>query len=200
MTDKIPLAGVIGSPVAHSLSPRLHNHWLRTYGLKGHYIPMEVAPEDLEQVLHTLPRMGFVGVNVTIPHKEAALALADVENLGMRGELMKFDVSKMADTEAVLGKWIEKNPDQSIEVLVNNAGIKKDNLMMWMSESEWHNVIDIAVDGFFNVTRTVLKPMLVKKYGRIVNVVSLSGLKGMPGQTNYSASKAAVIGATNAPP
>lgn len=78
MTDKIPLAGVIGSPVAHSLSPRLHNHWLRTYGLKGHYIPMDVAAEDLEQVLRTLPRMGFVGVNITIPHKEAALGLANL--------------------------------------------------------------------------------------------------------------------------
>jgi len=78
MTDtRIPLAGVIGSPIAHSKSPRLHRHWLKTYGINGHYIPMEVHAEDLEQVLRTLPKMGFVGVNVTIPHKEKVLTLAD---------------------------------------------------------------------------------------------------------------------------
>ena len=74
---KIPLAGVIGSPVAHSRSPRLHRHWLTTYGIQGHYIPMDVAAADLEHVIRTLPKMGFVGVNVTIPHKEAVMAIAD---------------------------------------------------------------------------------------------------------------------------
>ena len=79
MSDsRIPLAGVIGSPVAHSKSPQLHGHWLQTYGLKGFYIPMDVAPQDLEAVLRTLPQMGFVGVNITIPHKEAALRIADL--------------------------------------------------------------------------------------------------------------------------
>lgn len=75
--EKIPLAGVIGHPVAHSRSPRLHRHWLNTYGIPGFYIPMDVAAADLEQVLRTLPKMGFVGVNVTIPHKEAILGIAD---------------------------------------------------------------------------------------------------------------------------
>lgn len=74
---RIPLAGVIGSPVAHSRSPRLHRHWLVTHGINGHYIPMDVTRDDLEQVLRALPRMGFVGVNVTLPHKEAVMALAD---------------------------------------------------------------------------------------------------------------------------
>ena len=78
MTHSIPLAGVIGSPIAHSKSPALHNHWLRKYDLPGHYIPMEIAQDDVAEVLKTLPKMGFVGLNVTIPHKEAALALADV--------------------------------------------------------------------------------------------------------------------------
>ena len=80
MTDhpRIPLAGVIGSPVAHSKSPRLHSHWLRTYGIRGHYIPMDVAQADLREVIAVLPKAGFVGVNVTIPHKESVLALADV--------------------------------------------------------------------------------------------------------------------------
>ncbi len=76
--DRIPLAGVIGHPVAHSKSPTLHGHWLKSYGLAGHYIPMDVAPDDLEVVLRSLPKAGFVGANVTVPHKEAALRLADV--------------------------------------------------------------------------------------------------------------------------
>ncbi|MBO9452424.1 shikimate dehydrogenase [Tropicibacter sp. R16_0] len=74
---RIPLAGVIGHPVAHSKSPRLHGHWLKTYGIAGHYVPMDVAPQDLETVLRTLPKAGFVGVNVTVPHKEAVMAIAD---------------------------------------------------------------------------------------------------------------------------
>jgi len=76
--ERIPLAGVIGSPIAHSKSPQLHHHWLRTYGLKGHYIPMDVNADDLAQVLKTLPKMGFVGVNITVPHKERVLELADL--------------------------------------------------------------------------------------------------------------------------
>ncbi|APE45090.1 shikimate dehydrogenase [Sulfitobacter alexandrii] len=75
---KIPLAGVIGSPIAHSKSPQLQAHWLKTYGLAGYYIPMDVAPQDLETVIRTLPAMGFVGVNVTIPHKEAVMSIADL--------------------------------------------------------------------------------------------------------------------------
>ncbi|WP_164661500.1 shikimate dehydrogenase [Tropicibacter sp. Alg240-R139] len=74
---RIPLAGVIGHPIAHSKSPRLHGHWLKTYGIAGHYTPMDVAPQDLETVLRTLPKAGFVGVNVTVPHKEAVMAIAD---------------------------------------------------------------------------------------------------------------------------
>ncbi|MCB1335275.1 MAG: shikimate dehydrogenase [Roseivivax sp.] len=75
---RIPLAGVIGSPISHSRSPRLHGHWLRRMGLQGFYIPMDVAPERLEEVLRTLPHMGFVGVNITIPHKEKVLQIADL--------------------------------------------------------------------------------------------------------------------------
>ncbi|UYV37311.1 shikimate dehydrogenase [Rhodobacteraceae bacterium D3-12] len=76
--EKIPLAGVIGSPIAHSKSPQLHHHWLRVYGLAGHYIPMDVATDDLKSVLQTLPKMGFVGVNITVPHKERVLEMADL--------------------------------------------------------------------------------------------------------------------------
>jgi shikimate dehydrogenase len=80
MTDhpRIPLAGVIGHPVAHSRSPALHGYWLKRYGLKGHYIPIDIAPTDLAELIRTLPRLGFVGLNVTIPHKEAILQIADI--------------------------------------------------------------------------------------------------------------------------
>lgn len=147
----------------------------------------------------SLAEMGFnVLVNYQSNETEAAKTLELVKSKGVNGELMKFDVSKAEEVNAVLGAWIDANKDKTINVLVNNAGIRKDNLMMWMSEAEWHSVMDIAVDGFFYVTRLVIKDMLVKKHGRVINVVSLSGLKGLPGQTNYSASKAAVIGATKA--
>ncbi len=76
-SERIPLAGVIGSPVAHSRSPVLHGHWLKVYGISGHYIPMDIAHQDLAEALRILPKMGFVGINVTIPHKEAVLELAD---------------------------------------------------------------------------------------------------------------------------
>ena len=122
-----------------------------------------------------------------------------IEAKGVQAQIMRFDVSKLDEVESVLGTWVETNKETScIEVLVNNAGIRKDNLMMWMSNAEWDTVLDIAVDGWFYVTRLLIKDMLVKKYGRVISVVSLSGLKGLPGQTNYSASKAAVIGATKA--
>ena len=80
MTDlpRIPLAGVIGHPIAHSRSPLLHGHWLARYGIKGHYIPMDVSQDDLPQALSMLPKLGFVGVNVTTPHKESVLKLAEV--------------------------------------------------------------------------------------------------------------------------
>ncbi|MEP3846761.1 MAG: shikimate dehydrogenase [Paracoccaceae bacterium] len=78
MTESIPLAGVIGFPIGHSRSPKVHNHWLNTYGLPGHYIPLEVSSENLANVLRTLPQAGFVGVNITIPHKEIVLELADI--------------------------------------------------------------------------------------------------------------------------
>ena len=97
-----------------------------------------------------------------------------------------------------MGKWIDQNEENYIEVLINNAGIKDDALMSWMKDEQWENVIKTNLDSFFYVTRLVLHNMLQKKYGRIINIVSLSGLKGLPGQTNYSAAKAGVIGATKA--
>lgn len=83
-------------------------------------------------------------------------------------------------------------------MLVNNAGIRKDNLMMWMPQEDWRDVLSVSLDGFFHVTQALLKDMLVKKWGRIVNIVSLSGIKGMPGQANYSAAKGGLVAATKA--
>ncbi|MCA0042148.1 shikimate dehydrogenase [Celeribacter litoreus] len=78
MTHRIPMAGVLGAPVAHSQSPKLHGYWLRRYGIEGHYVPIHVEQSDLEEVIRAMPKMGFVGANVTIPHKEAVLGLADI--------------------------------------------------------------------------------------------------------------------------
>jgi len=137
-------------------------------------------------------------INYFANHAEAAQTLKLVEEKGVKGELLRFNVADTGEVEAVLGKWIENNPDKQVEVLVNNAGIRKDALMIFMKDEEWKDVLNISLDGFFYVTRTVLKGMLVNRKGQIVNIVSLSGLKGMPGQTNYSAAKAAIIGATKA--
>jgi 3-oxoacyl-[acyl-carrier protein] reductase len=143
-----------------------------------------------------------MGYNVLINYKsnenEANNTLALVKEKGVDGEIIQFDVSDKAAIMSKLGGWMEANTDKVIEVLVNNAGIREDGLMMWMKDEQWENVIKTNLDGFFYVTRLVVNSMLMKKYGRIINIVSLSGLKGLPGQTNYSAAKAGVIGATKA--
>lgn len=121
-----------------------------------------------------------------------------IESEGGVAEVLKFDVSNVEAVDNALEKWSEEHTGKIIEVLINNAGIRKDNLMMFMQNSEWSRIIDIHLSGFFYVTRRLLKDMLTNRYGRIVNVVSLSGIKGLPGQTNYSAAKAGIIGASKA--
>lgn len=147
-------------------------------------------------------RMAEAGYHVLINYKgnEAAAleTLEAVKAKGSTGELMPFNVGDAAEVQQVLGSWVENNKEQQIEVLVNNAGIREDSLMFWMNEAQWSNVLNISLNGFFNVTKQVLNNMLLKRYGRIINMVSLSGIKGLPGQTNYSAAKAGVIGATKA--
>jgi 3-oxoacyl-[acyl-carrier protein] reductase len=140
----------------------------------------------------------YVIVNYKGNEEEAKKTLSQIKENGGDGELLRFDVSNRDEIKNILGGWIEKNPDNNIEVLVNNAGIKEDGLMIFMKDEQWDNVLKTNLDGFFYVTRLVLHGMLTKKYGRIINVVSLSGLKGLPGQTNYSAAKAGIIGATKA--
>ena len=147
-------------------------------------------------------RLAEMGYEVLINYKgnqeEAGKTLAQVMEKGGHGELLPFDVSNKEEVQQVLGGWIEKNQEKYIEVLVNNAGIKDDVLMMWMKDEQWERVLKTNLDGFFYVTRLVLNSMLLKRFGRIINIVSLSGLKGLPGQTNYSASKGGIIAATKA--
>lgn len=146
-----------------------------------------------------LAQQGFnILVNYTSNKSAAEETCAQVQAYKVNAETIKFDVSDREAVRAVLGSWISGNEDKTIAVLVNNAGIRKDNLLMWMKDEEWDGVMDISLGGFYNVTKLVIPEMLKQKEGRVINMVSLSGLKGLPGQTNYSAAKAAVIGATKA--
>ncbi len=128
---------------------------------------------------------------------EEVAALVRAE--GANAELLPFDVSDKEAVDNALAQWEEEHPSDYIAYLVNNAGIRRDNLMFMMPDEDWRRVLGVTVDGFFHVTRRLLPKMMARGHGgRIVNMASLSGLKGMPGQTNYSAAKAALIGATKA--
>ena len=147
-------------------------------------------------------RLAARGYTVVINYKsneEAAReTLQAIEAAGGRAELLPFDVARPEAIEAALAAWQERHPEDYISVLVNNAGVRRDNLMVFMQNEEWHEVTDTTLNGFFYVTRRLLKDMLTQRNGRIVNITSLSGLRGMAGQTNYSAARAALIGATKA--
>lgn len=143
-----------------------------------------------------LAQQGFyVLINYRSAHDEAQKVMDEITALGGSAELLPFDVSNSKEVDGVLGAWM-KNNDKRVDILVNNAGITSDNLMVFMSDEEWNKVISINQNSFFFVTRQVLEGMIVNKFGRIINIVSLSGQKGHPGQVNYSASKGAVIAAT----
>lgn len=146
-----------------------------------------------------LAEMGYnIIINYASNVAEAQSTLQAVRDAGTDGELLPFDVSDFEQTTSALNSWIEQHSGEHIEVLVNNAGIRSDALMLWMEQSAWHRVVSTSLDGFFNTTQPLLKPMLAAKFGRIVNIVSLSGIKGLPGQVNYSSAKGGVIAATKA--
>lgn len=140
----------------------------------------------------------YVLVNYKSNRQEAENTLAQVKQTGSDGELLQFDVAGREEIRNTLGGWINKHPEDTIEVLVNNAGIRDDSLMAFMSDDQWDGVMRTNLEGFYFVTRLILDGMMMNRYGRIINIVSLSGIKGLPGQTNYSAAKAGVIGATKA--
>lgn len=137
-------------------------------------------------------------LNYKSNQQEALVTQVAVEQHGVSCELLPFDVANKEQVDEMLGGWLEQNKDKKIEVLVNNAGIREDNLFIWMTDTQWSNVISTSLDSFFYVTKHIINGMLAAKFGRVINIVSLSGLKGLPGQTNYSAAKAGVIGATKA--
>jgi 3-oxoacyl-[acyl-carrier protein] reductase len=140
----------------------------------------------------------YVLINYLSNRAEAEKTLEIVNSKGSDGEIIQFDVADYRQSVDAIEMWQSKHPDVYISVLVNNAGVRSDSLMMWMEPDIWSKVVNAGIDGFYNVTRPLLKQMLVGRFGRIVNVVSLSGIKGMPGQVNYSAAKGGVIAATKA--
>ena len=124
--------------------------------------------------------------------------LQEIQKLGATGEILGFDVANFEEVQNVLTQWQEANPEKLVEAIVNNAGITKDGLFMWMTPEDWNGVVKTSLNGFFNVTQFFIQKMLRNKYGRIVNMVSVSGVKGTAGQTNYSAAKGAIVAATKA--
>ena len=140
-----------------------------------------------------------VVINYRSNHEAAQAVVDEITAAGGKAELLPFDVADAASADAALDQWEQQHPDDYVAVLVNNAGIRRDGMMFMMGDDDWHRVIDTTLDGFFYITRRLLKHMMPRRRGgRIINMTSLSGLKGLPGQTNYSAAKAALIGATKA--
>lgn len=150
----------------------------------------------------TCLKLATLGYNVLINYKgnkQAAEETATmVREKGVDAQLLNFDVANKENVQEVLGGWIDANKDCIIEVLINNAGVRQDTLLMSMTDEQWDTVLDTSLQGMYHVTKAVLNPMLLNRYGRIVNMVSLSGIKGMPGQVNYSAAKGGMIAATKA--
>lgn len=141
-----------------------------------------------------LARNGFdIWLNFRSDHAAAQQVAAEIEAAGAKCTLVPFDV---ADGEAVRAALEPLLAEQVPFALVNNAGFARDTLMIWMKEQEWKDVLAVHLDGFFNVTKTVLTSMIKQRCGRIVNIVSTSGQSGVAGQLNYSSAKAGLIGAT----
>ena len=144
-------------------------------------------------------RLAQEGYHVIINYASNEVeAIRTLEMICGSGELLRFDVSDSSQNRAALSDWQQRHEGEYISVIVNNAGIRRDNVMALMPEDDWHRVVDITLSGFFNVTQPLLPAMQLHKFGRIVNMASVSGLKGLPGQTNYSAAKGGIIAATKA--
>ena len=137
-------------------------------------------------------------INYQSNEQAAQETLESVQRLGGTGQLLRFDVTDKEQTERVLSQWQEANKEAQVEVIVNNAGITRDGLCMWMPYEEWDKVLKTTLDGFYHVTHFFLQKMLRQRTGRIINVASVSGVKGTAGQVNYSAAKGALVSATKA--
>lgn len=140
----------------------------------------------------------YILINYSSNQTATEETLEEIRKDGGDGELLQFNVQTKSEVDEVLNTWKANNEDKFISVLVNNAGITKDGLFMWMPEKDWDDVMNISTKGLFNVTQNIIQQMLRKRSGRIVNIASVSGMKGVAGQTNYSAAKGAIISATKA--
>lgn len=140
----------------------------------------------------------YILINYASNQAAAEETLAEIVAAGGNGELLQFNVQTKTEVDEALNAWRGKNEEKHISVLVNNAGITRDGLFMWMPEQDWDDVMNISAKGLFNVTQNAIQQMLRKRSGRIVNIASVSGMKGVAGQTNYSAAKGAIIAATKA--
>lgn len=148
-------------------------------------------------------KLANMGIPVIINYQSNESAAHEVKKIveeqGVKAELLRFDVGNQQEVDDALSRWENEHPDDYVAYLVNNAGIRRDNVLFMMPEEDWHSVINTSLNGFYYVTRRLITKMMMRKHGgKIVNMASLSGLKGMPGQVNYSAAKAALIGATKA--
>ena len=153
----------------------------------GKAIALRMAQEGYDLIL-----------NYASNEKAAKETMSEIELLGVNVELLPFDVSNYELSKNALENWKNNNPEKIISILINNAGFHRDELFVFMEEKNWSEVINTNLNSFFNVTKPLIQPMVLAKYGRIVNLVSLSGQKGNAGQTNYSAAKGGVIAASKA--
>lgn len=153
----------------------------------GKAIVQQLASEDY-----------YVLINYHTNSAAAKETLEEINSKDGKGELMQFDVSDPVEITKAINTWKSDNEGKIIEVLINNAGIRKDNLMIWLEPDQWNDVIHTNLNSFYHLTRQLLQDMLLNKFGRIINIVSLSGQKGLSGQVNYSAAKGGVIAATKA--
>lgn len=137
-------------------------------------------------------------LNYSSDDKLADETLNEIQNLGGSAELMKCKIQDFDALSFLIEKWKNKNPDNYIHTVINNAGIIRDGLFMFMDSSDWQEVIDVKLKGFFNTTRLLIQDMLLKRSGRIVNIASYSGIYGLAGQVNYAAANGGLIAATKA--
>ncbi len=144
-----------------------------------------------------LAEMGyFVLINYHSNIACAEQTCKEIEEKGGKADLLQFDIASKPQVDKVLTNWMNEHKDEYIEVLVNNAGIRKDALLLWMTDEQWHDVIDTNLHAAFYIQRLLIKDMLINKFGRIINIASLSGIKGLSGQSNYAAAKAGLIAMT----
>jgi 3-oxoacyl-[acyl-carrier protein] reductase len=147
------------------------------------------------EICKTLAKQGhFVLVHANSSPDKAQALVNEISAQGGKAQCIVFDVTNGEKTRETLETWIANN--KAIQIVVNNAGTNDDAVMPGMQPSQWHQVIDVSLNGFFNVTQPLLMPMIRTRFGRIINITSVSGIAGNKGQTNYAAAKAGVHGAT----